>query len=336
MANTVIGRVVNSAPIEHCPPVPKGRRFMTTRSQGSCLLLAAMAMASLALAPAAARADEMSGAANPPAVNPAPANPPAVNPAPASPPAANPAPMNPGQIAGYLPKAALPDSIALLPPPPPLGSLEEAYDQDVARANHALRGTPRWTLAGMDADLKFPHAAGDFACAVGAPITEEATPRLYELLRRVMADAGGATGAAKNKYRHARPFMLDALPTCAPDDETALRSNGSYPSGHTSIGWAWALVLAEIDPDRSEEIFARGRAFGESRLVCDVHWASDVTEGFFIGAATVARLHAEPAFRADLEAARAEIAAARAKNLPPQRDCAFEAGALATAPPGAP
>jgi acid phosphatase (class A) len=242
----------------------------------------------------------------------------------------------PGVLAGYLPKAALPDSLALLPPPPAVGSAAAALDQDVARANLALRDTPRWKLAGMDADLSFPWAAGDFSCALGAPVTEQDTPQLYVMLRRVMSDAGAATGAAKDKYKHARPFMRDSQPTCRPEDENALRANGSYPSGHTSIGWAWALVLAETSPEQSEAIFARGRAFGESRLVCNVHWDSDVIEGRFIGAATVSRLHAEPTFLADLEAAKSELAVARAKNIAPQRDCKFEADALAQTPPQGP
>jgi acid phosphatase (class A) len=41
----------------------------------------------------------------------------------------------------------------------------------------------------------------------------------------------------------------------------------------------------------------------------------------------LARLHSDPAFAADLEAARAEVATAR-KTLP-TRDCAAEAAALA-------
>jgi acid phosphatase (class A) len=147
-----------------------------------------------------------------------------------------------------------------------------------------------------------------------------------------MTDAGAATGAAKEAYKHARPFMLDSQPTCRPEDENALRANGSYPSGHTSIGWAWALVLAEASPDQGRAILARGRAFGESRMVCNVHWASDVIEGRFMGAATVARLHAEPAFLADLAAAKSELTAARGKTLAPQRDCKFEADALARTP----
>jgi acid phosphatase (class A) len=242
----------------------------------------------------------------------------------------------PGGVAGYLSTDKLPDSAALLPPPPPVGSVALALDLDVAETDLALRDTPRWNQARMDANLKFPWAAGDFSCAVGVAITEEDTPRLYNMLRRVMADAGGATSAAKNKYHRARPFMLDVQPTCTPEDEAALRGNGSYPSGHTSIGWAWALVLAEASPDQSEAILIRGRRFGDSRLVCNVHWESDVIEGRMVGTATVARLRAEPSFLADLEAAKSELAAARAKGLPPQRDCKAEAEALAQTPLQAP
>lgn len=244
--------------------------------------------------------------------------------------------IRPGVLQGYLPKEAVPDSAVLLPPPPAVGSAAAALDQDIARANLALRDTDRWRLAAMDANLQFPEAAGAFACALGTPVSEQDTPRLYRMLRRVMTDAGFATFAGKDKYQHARPFMLDGQPICTPDREQDLRSQGSYPSGHTSVGWAWALVLAEASPDESTAILARGRAFGESRLVCNVHWQSDVIEGRFIGAATVARLHDEPEFLADLAAAKAELAAARARRLPPQRDCAFEAKALAETPPQSP
>jgi acid phosphatase (class A) len=240
------------------------------------------------------------------------------------------APMASEKLKGYLEKPL--DSAALLPPPPAGGSAAEALDQEIARASLALRDTPRWKLAAMDADLRFPWAAGDYSCALGTAITEQDTPRLYTMLRRIMIDAGAATGAAKNKYLHARPFMLDSQPTCSPGDEAALRGNGSYPSGHTSIGAAWALALAEAAPDQAEAILARGQAFGDSRIVCNVHWNSDVIEGWLVGSATVARLHSEPEFLADLRAAEAEIAAAPAKGLAPQRDCKFETDALSVPP----
>ena len=239
---------------------------------------------------------------------------------------------SPSPPPGYLKPAELPDSIALLPRPPELGSSAEALDLQTASAMLKLQDTPRFALAALDADLSFPAAAGTFSCALGVPITAEATPTLYRLLIRVMADAGAATGAAKDKYQHARPFMLDGEPTCRPSDEARLRANGSYPSGHTSIGWAWAQVLAEVAPDRAEAVLERGRVFGESRLVCNVHWASDVLEGRIVGAATVAREHGNPEFRADVAAARDEYVAVSAKNLAPQRDCKAEAEALKQTP----
>ena len=237
--------------------------------------------------------------------------------------------IHPGILAGYLQPDSLPDSLALLPPPPAEGSAARELDEEVSRKSLALRGTPRWALATEDADLRFPEAAGTFSCALGAPVSEKETPHLYMLLRRTLTDAGLSTYAAKNQYQRIRPFAENKEPTCTPDEEKQLMKDGSYPSGHTALGWAWALILTEIAPDREDAILARGRAFGESRVICNVHWHSDVVEGRFMGAATVARLHAAPAFRADLEAARAELEAARAKGLTPTRDCRAEAGALA-------
>jgi acid phosphatase (class A) len=236
------------------------------------------------------------------------------------------------EVTGYLKQTELPDSLKLLPPPPALGSAAEALDQDVARQALTMRGSDRFTLAALDADLSFPNAADAFSCALGVAVTAEGAPTLYRLLRRTMRDAGAATGAAKNRYRHARPFMLDGQPTCQPSADEDLRANGSYPSGHTSIGWTWALVLAQVAPDRAEALFERGRAFGESRLVCNVHWASDVMEGRTIAATTVARLQSNSEFLSDLDAARREFAEARDKGSQPTRDCKFENEALSRTP----
>jgi len=238
----------------------------------------------------------------------------------------------PGYLAGYLTKSALPDSLALVPPPPEPGSAALALDEDVNRKALALRGTSRFAQATEDANLLFPRAAGTFSCALGAPVTEAETPHLYVLLRRVLSDAGASTGAAKNRYMRLRPFLVNREPSCTPAEEAELGKQGSYPSGHSAAGWAWALVLAEVEPDRANEIVARGRAFGQSRVVCNVHWQNDVNEGRILGAATVARLHADPAFRADLDAAKNELAGVRAKGIAPARDCKAEAAALGAAP----
>lgn len=91
-----------------------------------------------------------------------------------------------------------------------------------------------------------------------------------------------------------------------------LAKDGSYPSGHAAIGFGWGLILAELLPGRATQVTARGREFADSRRVCNVHWLSDVEAGQVVAAATVARLHAEPAFRKDMDAARKELRRARA------------------------
>lgn len=233
-----------------------------------------------------------------------------------------------GLLQGYLGKDDLPDSMQLLNGPPQAGSADEALDRAKAEATFALKDTPRWRLAAMDADLHFTAAASVFSCALGVPISESTTPSLYVLLRRSLTDAGLSTYRAKNHYQRQRPFMTNGKAICTPNDIEGLRKDGSYPSGHTAVGWAWALILSEIAPERRDQLLARGLAYGQSRSICNVHWFSDVEAGRLMGSATVSQLHANPVFRADLRAARKEVAVLRQNQAKPNGDCALEAEAL--------
>ena len=234
-----------------------------------------------------------------------------------------------GYLIGYLQRKDLPNSLQLLPAPPTNGSAAAAADLAFHEQLQAQRSGPRWELAAQDAVLKFPAVASTFSCALGVSISPETTPHLTMVLRRSLADAGLSTYAAKEKYQVPRPFVKLAQPSCSPGDETALARDGSYPSGHAAVGWAWGLILTELAPERSQALLERAAAFGQSRAVCAVHWKSDIEAGQRMGAATLAKLHSNADFLAQLGAARAEIAQARAQGSQPNRDCAAEANALA-------
>ncbi|VVE38747.1 acid phosphatase [Pandoraea horticolens] len=229
---------------------------------------------------------------------------------------------------GYLRQKDLPNSLELLGPPPADGSAALARDEAAREATVPLRGKARSEIARLDADLVFPQPAKNFSCAMGVDIDQKKTPRLYHLMERVLTDAGMSTYGVKNKYNRTRPFVVHNEGTCMPEQEPLLRHDGSYPSGHTAAGWAWALVLTEVSPERADALFKRGLAFGQSRVVCNAHWQSDVDAGRTMGAATVAKLHTNAAFLADVKAARKEVQSARAKGSASALNCGAEEAAL--------
>jgi len=235
----------------------------------------------------------------------------------------------PGFLQGYIDREDQLDSAEFVPAAPGEDSPRQAMDTAWADNTLKLRGTPRWDQAILDADLHFPAAADAFSCSLGIPVGEQDTPALYMLLRRTLTDLGLASYSAKNAYQRERPFMVNGAPICTPDDEQLLRKDGSYPSGHTSVGWGWALILTELSPEHTDMLIARGRSFGESRNVCNVHWYSDVVAGRLVGAAAVSKLHTNEQFLRAMDAARSDIVRARAAGLIPRVDCEAEVRALA-------
>jgi acid phosphatase (class A) len=211
---------------------------------------------------------------------------------------------------GYLTAETTPQTLRLLPPPPVAGSGREADDEAIFARTRALKGDPRWSLATSDADLS--PRAGMFACAIGLKLDQTNAPTLQRLLSRVGIDGRAVVDPPKDSFNRPRPYVgVAGDPPICVEKTDSLAKSASYPSGHATISWTWGLILAELAPDRSTEILMRARAIGESRVVCGVHYLSDVEAGRTNGAALVAALHSSPEFRADMEKARAEVAAAR-------------------------
>jgi membrane-associated phospholipid phosphatase len=230
----------------------------------------------------------------------------------------------------YISGATLPDTALVLPPPPLPGSPEQAADEAVFRQARALQGTPRWTLAQNDARLATTDVLADFSCALGFRVDPGRTPVLVSLLGHAGADMGPEIDRTKDLWGRRRPYLGTDLPICVPRGGS-LDSSPSYPSGHATLGYGVALILAELVPDRSAAILQRGRVLSESRIVCGVHWLSDVQGGLVEGSALVAALHGSARFRADMDRARLELAALRhpASPAPDPDMCRIEADAAA-------
>jgi acid phosphatase (class A) len=211
-------------------------------------------------------------------------------------------------LAGYLSADAL-DMKTLLGPPPAPKSPQGRADRAAFEATRSLKDSPRWKLAQQQNDLWNGAALKSYACALGHEVSDKATPRTMILLHRMELDVRTVGSPAKDFYNRTRPAIGNHKPICIPR-EPWLATNGSYPSGHSATGWAWALVLAEAEPANATAVLAVGRQMGDSRIVCGVHYPSDIEAGRTVAASMVARLHAEPAFADDLAAAKQELAAA--------------------------
>jgi acid phosphatase (class A) len=238
--------------------------------------------------------------------------------------------QNMPRLPGYLGEKGVPDSVAILPPPPVPGSTADKLDSETYAATRALQGTPRWSMATRDA-TDYVQA---FDCPLGLKLEAANIPEVNALFLRVARDASAITNMAKDHYKHPRPFIAPNGPICTENDRAGLIKSPSYPSGHTTYSWAMGLILAEMAPDHATDILARARAFGESRVVCGVHTVSDVEAGRANGAALVAVLHSNPEFRSDLEAAKKALALAEASThaAPDPGQCKIEMDAAAHTP----
>ena len=209
----------------------------------------------------------------------------------------------------YLTVDEVPNAVYWLPVPPEPGSTQFVHDinqyywgkeqrLDSARAQKAIR----------EADHKVKDMVRHFSPAFGMEISEEKTPAIYKVVNRSVLTIRLSASKPKNTYMRKRPYARFNEPSLVPGDEEDLRHNGSYPSGHTMLGWSSALVLMEINPAAQDELLARGYSYGESRVIAGFHWQSDVNAAMLAASAAVARLHTSDRFQDQMKKAKAEFA----------------------------
>ena len=76
-----------------------------------------------------------------------------------------------------------------------------------------------------------------------------------------------------------------------------LVNSPSYPSGHTTYGYMGSLVLAELVPERFQQMITRAAEYGNDRILMGAHYAMDVLGGRTLATYDLAHLLAnDPAY----------------------------------------
>lgn len=186
-------------------------------------------------------------------------------------------------------------------PPAPASEGQRSDLQAVLRAQAAR--TPAQIAAAQDPnDL----TVFQFADVLGPAFAQSRLPLATAFFDKVREDALDALAPAKNRWKRPRPFLVSS--EVHPAGEKP--GSASYPSGNALLGYVYAVLLADILPERRDAIFAKGIDIGDARVVNGVHYPSDLAAGRLAATAVVTALPNAPGYAAELAAAREEIRAA--------------------------
>ena len=199
--------------------------------------------------------------------------------------------------------AELRPALVLAPPPAP-ASAQAAYELAELQRLERDRSSAELARAKHDDETE---DASIFAEAIGPAFDLKKLSATARAMGEVRAEEKAAAKAAKLWFARSRPWIVDPrLQSCSKQDEP----QSSYPSGHATMGYSMAIVLAQIEPAHATQIMTRAQEYAENRLVCGMHFRSDIVAGQALGTIVAAKLMASPAFRQDLGAAAAELKAA--------------------------
>ena len=191
----------------------------------------------------------------------------------------------------------------MLPSPPAKGSAAEAIELAQVRRIVGAASAERMAQARSDDANETPAI---FDAVTGRKLA--ALPATWALLRTIQHDTDLTIDLAKKHFARIRPWGIDpSLPNC--DAGKGKSPVGSYPSGHSGLGFSVGWALAQLLPDKASAILARAQDYALSREICGVHFPSDTEASHVLGTLVASRLFADPRLAGRIAAARAELAA---------------------------
>ncbi len=205
---------------------------------------------------------------------------------------------------GYLTSETYP-SYDFVPSPPSLTSGEFAYD-----FYHYQMGRNLRELDGVSEQAIFDEAAKLYQVfdesVIGINLSYETTPEILLLCERAVSDASTSNTTVKKKFQRIRPFATFNDPSLKPETDEEEAKTFSYPSGHSTRGYVFALVLCNLIPEKTSDIMDRAQYYAYNRVICGHHWKSDTDASLLLSAALFANIVGTEDYQQQLKKAREE------------------------------
>jgi acid phosphatase (class A) len=193
--------------------------------------------------------------------------------------------------------------LMLLPPPPAVASDQMKAELGEILTVQVTRSQAMEARAIADATENIWR----FGDVVNSPkFTAASLPKVAAFFDRVVETEAAVVDPAKDVWKRPRPHLYSDLVKPI----VALSKSGSYPSGHATVGTLMGIELANMLPEKRAEIMARAWEFGHNRLVAGIHYASDIEMGRISGSVIAQTISTHPDFKAEFDAAKAELRAA--------------------------
>ncbi len=207
----------------------------------------------------------------------------------------------------YFTTSELPDPFKFMPGPPDYIECQHSVDfkQYFFCKDVRLHDTARALV--IKSDVTYGYAAWKtiISSIVGYDV-DSVSPAFSTLITQGFNTAGLSNSKTKAHYSRVRPCVKFNESPYSSETLSEMKQSYSYPSAHSTTGWASGMLAAITFPSLQDTLLSRAYEYGRSRVLGGMHWQSDVDDARLIATTSIARMLTSDTFKTQLTAARDE------------------------------